>query len=126
MGPWNIIGHEVGKAIGRKVKHDVAAAEFPWSHSEKIQELATDAGLSPSYLKDLITNSTSKEHFTALLQYLQEPAKAGNLSPELRESMVRVVKNRLELIIDHEVLQVLIRFMRERADSVADIADLFG
>jgi hypothetical protein len=99
----------VGKSGGKLVARDIRAAEAPWTHADKIKELATDSGISKSYLKDLVASSSKKEQLQSIQDYLNNSAKAGNLTDHERYNLFVSIVNKIKDIENYEVFKEIIK-----------------
>jgi hypothetical protein len=132
-GPWvklcEFLGGEVGKKMGRVVAGDLKRYEqIPgWGMAEKIEELATDRGLSVGYLKELISDSSTKGQYERILQYLENGRKSGNLSASERDILMQKVRSEIGRIEDSEILRGIIDAAKTKgATSLDSIADLIS
>lgn len=119
MGPINglfkLFAKEAGKKMGGVVKRDVELAnKISWTQADKIKELSTDNGLSPSYLHDIIASSNKTHHLEGIAKYLTNSKQAYNLSPELKKSMFRAIREKTEQIENNEALKQLIKLVKEK------------
>ncbi|MDF2650944.1 MAG: hypothetical protein K0Q73_6749 [Paenibacillus sp.] len=134
-GPWlklcEFLGGQVGRKMGRVVTGDLKTFEkMPgWTHADKIEELAGDRHVSPEYLKGLIDDSHKADQLEAIVAYLNNERKSGNLSEDMLQRLAGRVKAKLDTIEDSEILRQLIQSVKETAkekgatsmDYLADI-----
>jgi hypothetical protein len=123
-GPWlklaEMLGGQVGRKMGKVVSGDLKQFEKieGWGHVEKINDLATDKGLSPSYLKDLVKQSSDKEHFAALKKYLSDPERVSNIPKAQHGTLLKAVKEKLTYMEDQEIMQQLIQTLKEHVSDI--------
>jgi AraC-like DNA-binding protein len=128
-GLLHFVGKEVGNALGNKLARDIRAAERvftkSWTHAEKIEELKTDSGLSPSYIKELVQESSGKEELTSIKEYLLDQSKAANVTSQARSAMLKKINAELDRIQDSEILRQLIEAAKSKGVSCLElISDL--
>lgn len=111
-------GAKLGQLLGGKVARDLeynavknAEKLADWTHEVKIQELAEDSYLAPDYLQGLIEHSWDKHDLRTIAGYLQNETKTGNLSPQRLASLVRMAKDKFEVLTIKDII-------REYGDSL--------
>ncbi|MBD0381265.1 hypothetical protein [Paenibacillus sedimenti] len=123
MGPWlklcEFLGGQVGRKMGRVVTGDLRRFEkIPgWTHADKIEELAGDRHVSAEYLKELIDDSQKKEHLEAIVAYLDNSRKSGNLSEDMLQRLTGRISAKLSQMEDSELLRQLLDSLKEAAKN---------
>lgn len=129
FGPWMKLFQLAAKSIGEKggkiVTADIKLAEksVVWTHADKIAELKNDIGLSPSYVKELIEDSSRIGDLEAIYKYLMKPQ--NNYSNDLLQNILPKIMNRLTDIQDKNALKEMIRIFKEKGISMIDHFDHF-
>lgn len=129
MGPWGgllrFFAKEAGHKMGGVVAKDVNAAQkvIRWSHADKIAELKTDTGLSPTYVKELIENSDSVNDLTKITNYLGK--KANGYDAQTMQTFYEKLLRRINDVEDKRALQEMIRAFREKSLTMIDHLDHF-
>lgn len=119
MGPINglikLFAKEAGRKMGGVVKRDIEMAnKLSWTQADKIKELSTDNGLSPSYLEKIIENSKNHEQLQSVRSYLVDSKRSYNLSFEFKKKMITSIKEKMEYIEDNETLKQFIKLIKEK------------
>lgn len=129
-GPWlglcKFLGGEVGKKMGRVVTGDLKRWEaIPgWTHAVKIEELAHDKGLDPSYLKDLVKDSSKKPDLEAIEAYITDPFKAAGLGDSARKGLLKMVREKISVLEDQEILRGILDKAKEK--GLSSLGDIFS
>jgi Glu-tRNA(Gln) amidotransferase subunit E-like FAD-binding protein len=120
MGPFGgllqLLAKEVGKKGGNIVARDLKQADkaFHWTHTDKIAELKTDVGLSPSYVKELIDNS-SIDQLNSITSYLN---KENGYSNEVMRNLSKKILKRINDMEDSNAMKEIIKAFREKGLSI--------
>jgi hypothetical protein len=124
-GLLKFFAKEVGQKGGQIVAKDMQLAEksFVWSHSQKIAELKTDVGLSPSYVKELIDSSTKVEDLDKIYNYLNKPA--NHYDQSLLHNLYQKLMNKVIEVDQSATLKEMIRVFKEKGMSMIDHLDYF-
>lgn len=95
------------KTLRNVVENDIKIADKanPWTHADKIKELATDSGISKSYIQGLISKSSKPEQLLNIKGYLQDSIKAGNLTNRERYDLFAKIVTKIKKIEDYKAFK---------------------
>ncbi|MDD9266024.1 hypothetical protein ACFPES_03160 [Paenibacillus sp. GCM10023248] len=124
-GLLKFFAKEIGNKGGRIVARDIQAAEssFRWTHADKIAELKNDVGLSPSYVKELINESTKVEDLDKIYRYLNKPG--NHYDNSMLHSLYQKLMNKVIEVDNQNTMREMIRVFKEKGMSMIDHLDYF-
>ncbi|MEC0265169.1 hypothetical protein [Paenibacillus anseongense] len=124
-GLLKFFAKEIGNKGGRIVAKDIQAAEssFRWTHAEKIADLKNDVGLSPSYVKELIDDSTKVEDLDKIYRYLSKPT--NHYDKSMLHGLYQKLMNKVIEVDQSATLKEMIRVFKEKGMSMVDHLDYF-
>ncbi|MDR6883083.1 hypothetical protein [Bacillus sp. 3255] len=124
-GLLKFFAKEIGNKGGRIVARDIQAAEssFRWTHADKIADLKTDVGLSPSYVEELIDKSSKVEDLDKIYRYLNKPGNHYDNSS--LHSLYQKLMNKVIEVDNQNTMREMIRVFKEKGMSMIDHLDYF-
>lgn len=132
MGPLGMIFKTLAKVGGKTVQKDINLTEkflerqhfakykneFSSYHEKKISDLATDDGVSASWLKELIQDSKSVDQLNTVWRYMSSKLKTANLSPGTKREIMAQMSQKMEAVRDKEMLMKMAAFIRDHGGDL--------
>ncbi|MCA0754886.1 hypothetical protein KP806_07475 [Paenibacillus sp. N4] len=122
----------LARAGGKTVQKDISATnrilekqhfaqfkhKFDTYHEKKISDLASDEGVSASWIKELIHDSGSIQQLNKIVGYMGSKAKTANLTPGAKREIMGEVARKMEAVKDKELLLKMAAFIRDHGGDM--------
>ena len=99
----------------------IPVKEYIITHADRIKGLKNDEFVSGDWIKKLINTSRKPEDLLEIRKYLKNPEKTANMGGNEVGSLIRTVNNKIKDIEKNELLEKLLKSMKEGMIFFTDV-----